>query len=210
MDKEVYKESDHGIDENINWRINRWDSSKTQRDLEERRFGMDHGSVLGVLHNVLMDAGRVEVKQHIFIVCRLPAKFILGRPWGHSTRAVFANEDDGSYTLTIKSPYNSKEVRFLVPTMPGFLMISCSNLKLCTCRILALQNQNECLLRNFQSLFSLFPNFPKQFLHFTSFILQTHFSIAASRFKVDDVDRLVTGHQDITSPNVTVQDFPPV
>lgn len=74
---------------------------------------MDRGGVLGVLHNVIVDVGGVEVKQHIFVVKCLPAKLILGRLWGRTTCATFSNEDDGSYTVTIRSPDDIKEVKFL-------------------------------------------------------------------------------------------------
>lgn len=110
MDRGVYEELDHPIDENINWRINGY-GSKAQREMEER-YGIEHNDVLGVLHNVVVDVGGVEVKQHIFVVSHLPAKLILGRPWGRSTRAKFINEDDGSYTVCIRSPDDLKEVRF--------------------------------------------------------------------------------------------------
>jgi len=61
----------------------------------------------------MVDIGGIEVKQHIFVVRYLPARLILGRPWGHSARAVFTNEDDGSYTVTIKSADDMREVKLL-------------------------------------------------------------------------------------------------
>jgi len=60
----------------------------------------------------MLDIGGIEVKQHIFIVRYLPARLILGRPWERSTHAVFTN-DDGSYTVTIKSADDMREVKFL-------------------------------------------------------------------------------------------------
>jgi len=78
MAEDVYKELGHPIDRNIHWRINRFDS-KVEEELDER-YGVDRGNVLSVLHNVMVDIGGIEVKQHIFIIRYLPAKLILGRP----------------------------------------------------------------------------------------------------------------------------------
>ena len=111
MAEEVYKQLGHPIDGNIHWRINGFDS-RVEEELDER-YGVDRGNVLGVLHNVMVDIGGIEVKQHIFVIRYLPAKLILGRPWGRSAYAVFANEDDGSYTVTIRSPDRMREVKFL-------------------------------------------------------------------------------------------------
>jgi len=111
MAEEVYKELGHPIDGNIRWRINGFDS-RVEEELDER-YGVDRENVLGVLHNVIVDVGGIEVKQHIFVVRYLSAKLILGRPWGRSARAVFTNEDDGSYTVTIRSPDGMREVKFL-------------------------------------------------------------------------------------------------
>ena len=111
MSEDLYRELGHPIDENIHWHINGFDS-KVEQELDER-YGLNCGGVLGVLHNVMVDIGGIEVKQHIFIVSCLPAKLILGCPWGRMTHAVFTNEDDGSYTVTIKSPDNMREVKFL-------------------------------------------------------------------------------------------------
>ena len=37
---------------------------------------------------------------------------ILGRPWERSVRAQYINEDDGSYTVIIKSPDGRRVVQF--------------------------------------------------------------------------------------------------
>jgi hypothetical protein len=79
----------------------------------EERYEIVKDDVLGVLYNVWVDVGGIEVKQHIFVASHLPAKLILGRPWGRSTCVAFVNENDGSYTVTVKSPDNMKEVRFI-------------------------------------------------------------------------------------------------
>src|SRR5579862_2516556 len=111
MSEALYKELEYPIDEDINWKINGYDAAKAEKELEAR-YGA-RGDVLGVLHNVYVDVGGVQVKQHIFVVRTLPAGLILGRPWGRMTRAVFANEDDGSYTVWIRSPDGMTEAKFL-------------------------------------------------------------------------------------------------
>ena len=111
MSEELCDELEHPIDTDINWRINGYDATKAEKELEAR-YG-NRGDVLGVLHNVYVDVGGVQVKQHIFVVRSLPAGLILGRPWGRMTRAVFANKDDGSYTVWIRSPDGMTEARFL-------------------------------------------------------------------------------------------------
>jgi len=73
----------------------------------------------------------------------------------------------------------------------------------------SLRNYDERLLRN-QPLFSLLPNFCEQLFYFSHFIGQNRFCIAASRFKVDDVDGLVAGYQNIGGADIAVQDIPPV
>src|SRR5579862_9843367 len=111
MSEAIYEELEYPIDEDINWKINGYDAMKAEKELEAR-YGA-RGDVLGVLHNVYVDVGGVQVKQHIFVVRTLPAGLILGRPWGRMTRAVFANEDDGSYTVWIRSPDGMTEAKFL-------------------------------------------------------------------------------------------------
>ena len=44
------------------------------------------------------------MKQHIFVVEYSNADLILGRPWERALCANYVNEDDGSYTVRIKSP----------------------------------------------------------------------------------------------------------
>jgi hypothetical protein len=112
MSEDHFRRLSYPIDGNIQWRINGFDS-KIEQELDER-YNLDgRGQVLGVLHNVPVDVGGVEVKQHIFVISYLPAGLILGRPWERSTRMSYVNEDDGSLTVTIRSPDNSKEVRFV-------------------------------------------------------------------------------------------------
>ena len=111
MAEKVYKELRHPIDGNIQWKINGFDS-RVKEELDER-YGADSGNVLGVLYNVMVDIGGIEVKQHIFLVRYLPVKLILRCSWGCSAYAVFSNEDDGSYTITIQSPDHMREVKFL-------------------------------------------------------------------------------------------------
>jgi hypothetical protein len=112
MSEENFRKMDYPIDGNIQWRINGFDS-KIEQELDER-YNLDgRGHVLGVLHDVPVNVGGVVVKQHVFVISYLPAGLILGRPWERSTRATYANEDDGSLTVTIRTPDNMKEVQFI-------------------------------------------------------------------------------------------------
>jgi hypothetical protein len=54
----------------------------------------------------------VEVKVPIFVVEECNQDLLLGRPWERHVRAVYINEDDGSYTVQVKSPDGRKIVRF--------------------------------------------------------------------------------------------------
>jgi hypothetical protein len=112
MSEENFKKMDYPIDGNIQWRINGFDS-KIEQELDERYHLDGNGRVLGVLHDIPVNVGGVTVKQHIFVISYLPAGLILGRPWERSTRATYANEDDGNLTVTIRSPDNMKEVQFI-------------------------------------------------------------------------------------------------
>ena len=60
------------------------------------------------------------------------------------------------------------------------------------------------------ALASLFPNLCEQLLHFSHFIVQIRFCVGASRFKVDVEDGMVAGYQNISSPDIAMQDIPPV
>ena len=81
------------IDTEICWHINTYD---TDTELEV-------AGLIGVCHDVLIKIGGVEVKQHIFVVEYSNADLILGRPWERAIYANYINEDDGSYTVRIKS-----------------------------------------------------------------------------------------------------------
>jgi hypothetical protein len=90
------------IDTDIYWRINAYD---TDSELERK-------GPIGVCHDVPINLGEVEVKQHVFVVEHSNADLILGRPWERAVRASFINEDDGSYTVRIKSQDGLREVQF--------------------------------------------------------------------------------------------------
>jgi hypothetical protein len=104
MPRRVFEQMDLPIDTEIRWRIDTYDS-KTNAELDE------HGPV-GVCHDVPVDIGGVEVKQPIFIVEYCNNDLILGRPWERMVRAEYVNEDDGSYTVKIKSPDGRRMVQF--------------------------------------------------------------------------------------------------
>jgi hypothetical protein len=104
MPRRVFEQMDFPIDTEIRWRIDTYDS-KTNSKLDE------HGPI-GVCHNVPVEIGGVEVKQPIFVVESCNNDLILGRPWERMVRAEYINEDDGSYTVKIKSPDNRRMVQF--------------------------------------------------------------------------------------------------
>ena len=64
--------------------------------------------------HVTVDVGRIAIKAHMFIVKRLRSDLILGRLWARSARAQFTNEDDGQYTIRIKSPDKRCQVKFCI------------------------------------------------------------------------------------------------
>ena len=59
-----------------------------------------------------MNIGGVEVDIPIFIMKDSVQDLLLGRPWEREVRAVYINEDDGSYTVNIKSPDGRRIVKF--------------------------------------------------------------------------------------------------
>ena len=104
----IYKRLSHPIDKNIDWRINGYDARRTE-EIEELD---SKNCVLGVLHDVLVDIGGVAVKAHVFVVKHCNADLILGRTWASSAHAQFTNEEDGSYTVSIKSLDGKRQVKF--------------------------------------------------------------------------------------------------
>lgn len=109
MNEGLWKRLGHPIDTEIDWTINGYDSNAEQevKDLKKK------GNLIGVCHNVKVDIGGVEVKQHIFVVYRLGcAELTLGRPWERMVRAHKDNMDDGSYRYTIRSPDGRRIVEF--------------------------------------------------------------------------------------------------
>jgi len=91
-------------DTNINWRINSYDADTTAKLKASRP--------LCVLHDVPVNIGGVIAKIHIFVVEHAVADLLLGRPWERVVRAEFKNEDDGSYTVKIRSPDGTRMVKF--------------------------------------------------------------------------------------------------
>ena len=71
------------------------------------------GGVLGVCHDVPVDIGGVEIKQHIFVVEHTNADLILGMPWRRSARAEATIEDNGSYMVKIKSQDGRRIVKWI-------------------------------------------------------------------------------------------------
>ena len=91
------------IDTEIDWKISSFDSGSSP----------ERSNVLGVCHDVPVNVGGVEEKTHIFVVRGSAQKLLLGRPWEREVRAQYTNEDDGTYTVAIKSKDRSRKVKFV-------------------------------------------------------------------------------------------------
>ena len=102
MPRRVFEQLNLPIDTEIRWQINAYN---TDTNLE------DCGPI-GVCHDVLISIGGVETKQHIFVVETSNWDLLLGRPWERTVRAEYVNEDDGSYTVRIKSRDGRRHVQF--------------------------------------------------------------------------------------------------
>ena len=102
MPRHVFEKLNLPIDTEIRWRI---DTYNTDTELESC-------GPIGVCHDVSVDIGGVEVKQPIFVVEHSNNDLILGRPWERAVRAEYTNEDDGSYTIKIKSQDGRRMVQF--------------------------------------------------------------------------------------------------
>ena len=102
MPRRVFEQLNLPIDTEIRWQINAYN---TDTNLE------DCGPI-GVCHDVLISIGSVETKQHIFVVETSNWDLLLGRPWERAVRAEYVNEDDGSYTVRIKSRDGRRHVQF--------------------------------------------------------------------------------------------------
>jgi hypothetical protein len=99
MPRRTFDQTTLPIDPDINWRINGYDA-KTKAELESWE---KKGGVIGVCHDVPVDIGGIEVKQHIFVVEHTGSDLILGMPWRRSARLETAFDDDGSYMMKIRS-----------------------------------------------------------------------------------------------------------
>lgn len=104
MPRRIFDRLDLPIDTEIHWRIDTYDT-KTNSELDEQ-------GPIGVCHEVPVDIGGIEVKQPIFVVQHCNNDLILGCPWERMVRAEYINEDDGSYTVKIKSPDGRRMVQF--------------------------------------------------------------------------------------------------
>jgi hypothetical protein len=102
MPKHVFERMGLPIDTEVRWRINAYNTDS----------GLEAAGPIGVCHDVPINLGGIEVKQHIFVVEYSNAELILGRPWERAVRASYINEDDGSYTVRIKSQDGRREVQF--------------------------------------------------------------------------------------------------
>ena len=99
MPRHTFERTNLPIDPDINWRINGYDS-KTKAGLENLE---KKGGVIGVCHDVPVDIGGIEVRQHIFVVEHTNSDLILGMPWRRSARLETTFDENGSYMMKIKS-----------------------------------------------------------------------------------------------------------
>jgi len=103
MPEWLFKQTTLPIDTDIDWTISSFDS----------KGAPERNTVVGVCHDVSVNVGGVDEKVHIFVVQNSDQKLLLGRPWEKAVRAQFTNEDDGSYTVVIKSKDGNRKVKFV-------------------------------------------------------------------------------------------------
>ena len=114
MSEGTWRHMSHPVDMEINWRINGYDTEAAQEELAARGYTQEKGNLLGVCHDVVVEIGGIAVKAHIFVVRHLRGDLILGRPWARSAKAQFTNEEDGQYTLRIKSPDGRRQIQLCI------------------------------------------------------------------------------------------------
>ena len=102
MPRRVFERLNLPIDTDIRWRINTYNTD----------FELESCGPIDVCHDVSLDIGGVIVKQQVFVVEYSNEDLILGHPWERAQRAEYINEDDGSYTVKIKSPEGRRMVEF--------------------------------------------------------------------------------------------------
>ena len=102
MPRRVWERLEQPIDTTINWSLDGFKKAKEQ----------ESKTVLGVCHDVKVNIGGVESQIPIFVVDDAHADLLLGRPWEYALRAKYVNEDDGSYSCTIKNDDGTRIVRF--------------------------------------------------------------------------------------------------
>ena len=104
MSLHAFQQMNLPIDTEIDWKINGYDGEPAN---------MKDKGVIGVCHNVKVDIGGVEIPTHIFVVAKSKNDLLLGRPWAKAARAQLTNEDNGTYTVRIKSLDGRRVVKFI-------------------------------------------------------------------------------------------------
>ena len=107
--KRTVDQLSYPIDVDVQWVINGYN----EKAKSELKTWKEEGEVLGVMHDVNVDVGGVSVLNHLFVVAHCDSDLILGRPWETTARIQYTNEDDGSYTVRLKSPDNLRMVEFV-------------------------------------------------------------------------------------------------
>ena len=102
MPKHMFERMNLPIDTEIHWRINAYNIDS----------GLEAAGSIDVCHDIPINLGGIEVKQHIFVMEYSNADLILGRSWERAVRASYINEDDDSYIIHIKSQDDRREVQF--------------------------------------------------------------------------------------------------
>jgi hypothetical protein len=89
MSRGLFDQLKVGLDTEIHWEIG--------------TLGSNTPACIGVVHDLPVAVGGVEIPAHCFIVDTPKSKFILGRPWERAARLKSNNRDDGSLWCKIYS-----------------------------------------------------------------------------------------------------------
>jgi hypothetical protein len=100
----VFEKLDWPVDTNIHRSINGYNESTVKN--------VKRAGVIGVLHDIPVTIGGIEVKLKIWVVENCGPELLLGRPFERATRAAYFNEDDGSMTVRLRSQDGRREVIF--------------------------------------------------------------------------------------------------
>jgi hypothetical protein len=92
------------VNTNINWSISDYNESIVKN--------VKRAGIIGVLHDISVTTGGIEVKLKIFVVGNWGLELLLGRSFERTTPAAYFNEDHRSVTLHLRSQDGRQEVIF--------------------------------------------------------------------------------------------------